>query len=279
MHSNSTPKQTFKELYSTCIGTTKDPRHIAFNNKLADLIGFCQLYDQKMKDHLGNEIQPITTAEVSPLNLNDYINLYNNKLLKTEEARKFYDDLLAKGKEIGCCYCSYGDVEEIDHLLPETRYAQYSIYPKNLIPSCHRCNRKKWGFWPSKQPDNFIHPYFEDYSNKRWLDAEVIFLTGQPVVRYSISQIDFSDASIPIRIENQFNRLELGERYSVQAGRETRARKQSTFKSLFDNGGKSTLVNWLTIEYNDQFNIDKNSWKTLAYKAFLGSKEFCDFQW
>ena len=268
MHSIDPPSESFDTLFSHCVATTLAGRQPAYLAKLPDLVARCSLYNQKMATHTGHEIIPWVSGDVSPLTLKNFKNLYEGKLLsKDGPGRDVYNKLLLRGKQKGCCYCSYEDATELDHLLPHHRYAEFSIYPLNLIPSCHRCNRNKWTFWPTRQADNFIHPYFEDYSANQWLEARVDFLHGQPVIIYSVSHVGFTDSSIPKRIENEFIRLELPQRYSTQASREISARKVSTFQSLFNTGGRGYLVKWLTTEYNDQFQVDKNSWKTLAYKA------------
>lgn len=40
-----------------------------------------------------------------------------------------------------CVYCS-GPFEEVDHQIPISRGG--CAWPANLVPSCRRCNRKKW---------------------------------------------------------------------------------------------------------------------------------------
>ncbi|MBK6825608.1 MAG: HNH endonuclease [Chitinophagaceae bacterium] len=247
---------------------------------MGDLTGLCQLYDRKMNEHAGHEIVPMAATDVGPLDLDDYRNLYEQKLLnKGLRARTVYDDILSAGLLRGCCYCSYGDATELDHLLPHSHYAEYVIYPKNLVPSCHRCNYIKDAFVPLTQPDNLIHPYFEDYSEYQWLASEVIFLRGWPNVRYWVRFDDFENATIPARIEHQFNMLELPVRYGTQAAKEINTRRVGTFRSVFRAGGRDGLVAWLANEHQDQFRANRNSWMTLAYRAFLESPQFCDFGW
>lgn len=280
MHSIDTPTQTFAEVYTLCTHRTQPIRQKSFDDKMGDLVELCQLYDRKMNAHTGHEIVPMFAADVFPLELDDYRNLYEHKLVALDGgARSVYDDLLARGLLGGCCYCSYGEVTELDHLLPNSRYAEYVVYAKNLVPVCHRCNTIKDAFWPRTQPDNFIHPYFENYSDKQWLDAEVAFYGNEPVISYSVLHDDFEDPSIPTRIENQFNRLKLAERFGSQAAREIHTRKGGTWQFAFEAGGKDELIRVLTNEHREQRVIDRNSWKTLAYRAFLDSDEFCDFQW
>ncbi len=280
MHSINTPLYTFADAYTRCTERTQSTRQAAFNAKMGDMVSLCQLYDRKMAEHGGHEIVPMTDADVAPLTLDIYRSLYDDKLLNsTLRGRKVYDDLLAAGLGKGCCYCSYGEVSELDHLLPNSRYAEYVIYPKNLVPSCHRCNDIKDAFWPRTQPDNLIHPYFEDYSEYQWLAAEVVFLHGWPTVRYWVRHDGFEDATIPVRIENQFNRLELPARFGSQAAREINTRSVGTFRSTFRADGRQGLEDWVLNEYHDQFRADKNSWKTACYRAFRESHQFCEFQW
>jgi len=280
MHNIDMPSQTFADVYTLCTHRTQGARQQAFNDKMGHLSTLCQLYDRKMGEHAAHEIVPMIAADVIPLTLDDYKNLYEDKLVAIDGgARSVYDNLLSRGKLGGCCYCTYGEATELDHLLPHSLYAEYVIYPKNLVPACHRCNTIKDSFWPRTQPDNFIHPYYENYGDRQWLSAKVVFLSGQPAVVYSVLHNDFDDPSIPVRIENQFKRLDLPVRFASQAAREIDTRKQGTWKFAFRAGGRADLVRILAEEFQGQAAADRNSWITVAYAAFLENAQFCDFQW
>lgn len=42
-----------------------------------------------------------------------------------------------------CQYCGLGGHDTMDHILPHTKYAEYAVHAKNLIPCCTDCNRRK----------------------------------------------------------------------------------------------------------------------------------------
>ena len=47
-----------------------------------------------------------------------------------------------------CPYCGLNETAHLDHYLPKSDFAEYSLFTKNLIPCCYNCNStyKKTGY-------------------------------------------------------------------------------------------------------------------------------------
>ncbi|MBO0481256.1 HNH endonuclease [Candidatus Enterococcus courvalinii] len=62
----------------------------------------------------------------------------------------------------GTCAICDAHADTLDHVLPKSKYVQYTITPVNLVPLCSRCNRVKKD--KVTEVDKIIfHPYFHDY--------------------------------------------------------------------------------------------------------------------
>lgn len=62
----------------------------------------------------------------------------------------------------GTCAVCDAHADTLDHVLPKSKYVQYTITPVNLVPLCSRCNRVK-KVKESEAGKIIFHPYFHDY--------------------------------------------------------------------------------------------------------------------
>jgi hypothetical protein len=133
-----------------------------------------------------------------------------------------FDDL---NKEIRYCpYCGFGELRDIEHIVPKNHYGEYAIFPMNLVYSCAICNGHKPKYL-CKNGDCFsgtTHPYCDNINDYRVLNLDFKIDNSSRnglLMRYYIdfpSSCPFDD-SLKGRIENQFNYLHLGERFNMLA--------------------------------------------------------------
>ncbi|QCZ46802.1 HNH endonuclease [Levilactobacillus brevis] len=82
-----------------------------------------------------------------------------------------------------CPICGVAFPQELDHVLPKSKYAQFTVTPINLVPMCGNCNHEKLASKVS------FHPYFEDFSDLRGLEFRFDFKSK------AIVSICFSDGT------------------------------------------------------------------------------------
>lgn len=92
-----------------------------------------------------------------------------------DEQRKLYDTrknggpirrIRLKGGLLSCPLCGSPTTGHVDHLLPRSPYAEFSILRANLVPACGHCNSAGKGnkHRGDVQPERFIHPYFDQFA-------------------------------------------------------------------------------------------------------------------
>lgn len=137
--------------------------HLLNKKTFNELLNYEQKY-LKEQDHY-NLIKPI--SRIDNLTINDSINLYSNRFKKVRE------EFLSSYYLIDCPICGREEFKtNIDHVLPKSKYVQYSITPINLVPMCSDCNKEK-----GDDSKVSFHPYFEDYSNLNGLKFNIKFGT------------------------------------------------------------------------------------------------------
>lgn len=174
--------------------------------------------------------------EISNKNLKD---LYSNKLInkKNKDSRKFYDRLLTSSPI--CPYCGERQVTTIDHFLPKSKYANFSITPINLIPCCYVCNMNKRDIVPTNEKDLLFHPYFEDIAEMKWLFADLEINNLTVIFNYYV-KLEGYDV-IAQRLKNEVKKLNLLSYYSEKAGTEF-SYFAEYYSKLYNNGSGEEVV-------------------------------------
>lgn len=145
-----------------------------------------------------------------------------------------------------CPMCGSASGPSVDHYLPKTPYAEFSILLENLVPSCTTCNSEaKGNKIKGESPlERFIHPYYDEWaSNEIWLvgfgsDLEAIVYTALPAVPADSPWIDIISfhlsniltktwerncrsymAALPNLIQNRVGQLVTAEDVKQEVGR------------------------------------------------------------
>jgi hypothetical protein len=240
------------------------------------LISEASLYEEKMKSNGGHELKQFNDFPKLVVTEDRLKSLYKNKLVNGN-GRALYDKILIEAKRDTCCFCSYYEPDEIDHFLPKSKYAHYAITPVNLVPICHRCNKKKGEFSPDSRTKNMIHPYFENFDDKVWLEAQIYFNGNSPVAKFNISDKELSKEEFE-RLNNHLDTIDLFARYSYQSAREFSgiARK---YRRLFDKAGKQAVIVDVLETAHSYAKYHENSWQSVLYRAMYKNDRFVRMEW
>ena len=112
--------------------------------------------------------------------------------------------------------CAESLATALAHHVPKSSYFLYSIYPKNLVPICSRCNEAKKHTMPNKLNKQFIHPYYDDFSKEQWF--EVKFTSHRPIeLIYVCKENNHLGNEACEKLKSHFKRLKLDELYSSNA--------------------------------------------------------------
>lgn len=126
-------------------------------------------------------IHPINTDKhtdpiiVSDLRKSELIKIYDQYFVAEKKpARKIYDALLNSANE-KCPFCGgIGTPRNLDHFLPKAHFPQFSVLPRNLVPSCRDCNMDgKAHAFATNAEDQIIQPYGDkdQFFQEQWIFA------------------------------------------------------------------------------------------------------------
>src|ERR1700733_10629761 len=148
---------------------------------------------------------------------NELLNALQNAYAEVQDGRRLsaLRERLKLATTI-CPYCGFGEVTELDHHLPQIKFKAFSIYPRNLVPSCHHCNNKKRTVGAHGADEQFTHVYFFPSADGIFLRANAEVSDHGLVVEFFIEQVEGMTDEVFAVLKFQLERLELNERYQKE---------------------------------------------------------------
>lgn len=204
----------------------------------------------------------------------EMVGVYNKRMArKGSRGRRIYDALKSLPDYGICPFCDHGPVSTLDHILPKALYPALAVVPDNLVGSCRECNSAKLSSAPTGESDVPLHPYFDDVSDTRWLEAMVVMNTP-PSVMFFVRFVDDWSDEMNAKIRTQFETLQLGRLYSSQAAREISGQRIN-LTQVFDARGRKGVRDELRRKCLDWERYNVNGWQAAMFRALSECKWYC----
>lgn len=83
--------------------------------------------------------------------------------VETEPMTRLRGNLLEGECVARCPFCGISESSTLDHYLPKEQYPEFSVFPKNLVPSCAVCNMRKRDRILDEETNvrMFLHPCYD----------------------------------------------------------------------------------------------------------------------
>ena len=221
---------------------------------------------------LINRLYKVISPKIS-VTKDQMLNLYKNKMLrKNSSGRKVYSSIVLRATYRRCPYCGIVGVRSLDHYLPKSLFPAYSVTPNNLVPSCSHCQTEKGDYFPEREEEQIIHPYFDNFSDYTWLLAEIVW-SKVPVFMYSVSSQAGLTPMVQQRLEFHMKKLDLHNLFSNHAASEM-AGERTVLEMVLNDSGVTSVIGYLQFALAKAKSINKNSWQSAMYQAALSDPNF-----
>lgn len=117
---------------------------------------------------------------------NALLSLYGSK---TRTAKLITDGVLGMVNpkhSDNCLYCGIGEIDQLDHFLPQEHFPEYSILHKNLIPICGTCNEIKGSNIPGQDGKDYLHLIYDLIPLESIFSCVITFNQNLPSISYSV---------------------------------------------------------------------------------------------
>ncbi|WP_207484941.1 HNH endonuclease [Arenibaculum pallidiluteum] len=138
---------------------------------------------------------------------NAYIQTYENRRL--ESLRTTLKSLAANR----CPRCGGSRPGTLDHHLPKKEYAEFSVYPKNLVACCQECNGKKGATVGGNPEETFLHPYFDSIPPVAFIKVDLDVQETHVTATVSFDpDAPIADTLLKARMKYQFEKIDVNAR-------------------------------------------------------------------
>ena len=175
-----------------------------------------------------------------------------------------------------CPYCGFGEVTDLDHHLPKSRYRGLAIYPNNLVPCCGPCNGKKSAVAGALATSQFHHTYLDNLPDDVFFIAHVDLSSGALSVVFEVQQVASMSNETFQRLSYQVRRLELNDRYRERINVYMGDLSSSLIAAYGDEENSDLVREFLKRSAeNTAITFGKNDWRPVLLRALSTSSEFC----
>jgi len=207
---------------------------------------------------------PFSGSEVK----DDLEHCYDKPTKNINAHLRIVSDNHAKSNGFYCPYCGHFPCDTLDHYLPKSVFAEFSIKANNLIPCCSKCNRLKSDTW-SDEYDVFINPYFHgSIASVKFVKCELDLSDGNGIeITFSLSNMEHIESNKRQTVLNHFEKLDLLNRHRDHS-RQVIGEYLENVKYLVGSG--EDIAPYLSNQFvilSAKYGI--NHWKTSLLEAML----------
>lgn len=199
--------------------------------------------------------------------------------VETQPMKALRGDLLKRISVARCPFCGISESSTLDHYLPKEQYPEFSIFPKNLVPSCAVCNTRKRDRILDEGTNvrMFLHPCYDVIPDTAFLAVHTRMKADALILSYRLTR----PAGMALRtfqhLQSHFNELDLADRYR-RMGLEHLGGQYPALRRAYGPGEDAGRVAEKLIEGAEDFEhvSGPNYWVAKLYRSLAGNKDFCD---
>ncbi|MCK1453591.1 hypothetical protein IVB36_22630 [Bradyrhizobium sp. 35] len=199
--------------------------------------------------------------------------------VETQPMTALRGDLLKRISVARCPFCGIGESSTLDHYLPKEQYPEFSVFPKNLVPSCAVCNTRKRDRILDKGTNvrMFLHPCYDLIPDTAFLAVRARMKADALVLSYRLTRPAGMALQTFQHLRSHFNELDLADRYR-RMGLEHLGGQYPALRRAYGPSEDAERVAEKLIEGAEDFEevSGPNYWLAKLYRVLAGNEDFCD---
>lgn len=259
------------DVFDEIAAAKQPPRRIQMQAARAQIIAAYQVYEDAAPDVGGLDEAPLTDQQKEAMR--------HAYTVETKPMTTLRGDLLKTISVARCPFCGISESATLDHYLPKEHYPEFSIFPKNLVPSCAVCNTRKRDriLDAGTNVRMFLHPYYDLIPDMAFLTVRVRMEADALILSYRLTLPAGMTLQTFQHLEAHFNALDLADRYR-RMGLEHLGGQYPALCRAYGPGEDAIRVTEKLIEGAEDFEVvsGPNYWLAKLYRALAGNNNFCD---
>lgn len=236
----------------------KDPHYKTRIDLLVPNVRLC--YDNFDLAHTNNNQQILVAHGYVDIEKGDLLKLYNPKAKKLVEFKNSTTTILDNRASNVCQYCTINSANTLDHIVPKSEFAEFSVNPKNLLPACSECNGYKLNKWKENNNRLFLNLYNDILPIEQYLFVDFSPIQNNVEVNFRLSNINNIDINLFNLIKSHYSSLHLLIRFK---------RKSNDIISELVNS-----INASKVKLNQNDTVEVIRAKINADKVILGNNHY-----
>lgn len=186
-----------------------------YKARLAELNNEIQaLFKQYDAHFVLNNLQAMNSNGYVDPRRNDLHALYLFRSKIMQELKVKLTTFANERRNNTCQNCTIGEVNSFDHLIPKEEFSEFVVNPKNLFPSCARCNGHKTSIWREKGKRIFLNLYLDRLPNEQYLFADAIISKENIEVSFFLDNPHGINIDLFGLIQSHYAKLMLFQRFA-----------------------------------------------------------------
>ncbi|WP_413991180.1 HNH endonuclease [Labrys okinawensis] len=247
------------------------PRRGRMQAARADVLTAYQSYEDAVPEVGELDEAPLTDAQQEAMR-----HAFN---VETAPMTALRGDLLKRISVARCPFCGISESSTLDHYLPKEQYPEFSVFPKNLVPSCAVCNTRKRDRILDEGTNvrMFLHPCYDVIPDIAFLRVRARMEGDALVLSYRLVRPAGMALQTFQHLRNHFDELDLADRYR-RMGLEHLGGQYPALRRAYGPGEDSGRVAEKLVEGAEDFEEVQgpNYWLAKLYRALAGNDDFCD---
>lgn len=171
------------------------------------------LFDEYDDRFIKNDFENLFPKGYNGQDKVDLLNLYSYSSQKMQELKiKLTTD--ESNRVMNTCQnCAIGEVGSFDHYLPKDEFPEFVVNPKNLIPSCTKCNGSKSTTWLEAGKRKFLNLYTDVLPVEQYLFVDLKVIVGEIEIEFIIENRNHIDVAKFDIIKSHYQKLNLLQRF------------------------------------------------------------------
>lgn len=199
--------------------------------------------------------------------------------VETQPMTALRGDLLKRISVARCPSCGISESSTLDHYLPKEQYPEFSVFPKNLVPSCAVCNTRKRDRILDEGTNvrMFLHPCYDAIPDTAFLAVRARIEADALILSYRLTQPVGMALQTFQHLRSHFNELDLADRYR-RMGLEHLGGQYPALRRAYGSGEDARRVAKKLVEGAEDFEqaSGRNYWLAKLYRALAANDDFCN---
>lgn len=175
-----------------------------------------------------------------------------------------------------CQNCTINEINSFDHIIPKDEFPEYSVNPKNLFPSCTKCNGHKSTIWRLDDKPIFLNLYLDSLPKVQYLFCEPLIKNEVITVNFVVENRHDIDDGLFTLISNHYSRLFLPQRFRENS-HDTIYELSKEIKKYKDKVSREELIQTIKDSIiDDREYYGYNFWKSIIVEALINSEEYLE---